>query len=57
MLHSQYVPATCVPKFVDCLSLGFWTAIAFSPTVRNLRLPSLAPLDRADLSGSASADR
>ncbi len=32
MLHSQYVPATWVPKFVDYLSLGFWTATAFSPT-------------------------
>jgi hypothetical protein len=32
MLHTQYVPATWVPKFVDYLSLGFWTATAFSPT-------------------------
>jgi hypothetical protein len=31
MLHTQYVPATWVPKFVDYLSLGFWTATAFSP--------------------------
>ena len=32
MLHTQYVPAPWVPKFVDYLSLGFWTATAFSPT-------------------------
>lgn len=32
MQHSQYVPATWVPKFADYLSLGFWTATAFSPT-------------------------
>ena len=32
MLHTEYVPATWVPKFVDYLSLGFWTATAFSPT-------------------------
>ena len=32
MLHTEYVPATWVPRFVDYLSLGFWTAIAFSPT-------------------------
>jgi len=31
MLHTQYVPAPWVPKFVDYLSLGFWTATAFSP--------------------------
>ena len=31
MLHTQYVPAAWVPKFVDYLSLGFWTATAFSP--------------------------
>ena len=32
MLHTDYVPANWVPKFVDYLSLGFWTATAFSPT-------------------------
>ncbi len=32
MQHIQFVPATWVPKFVDYLSLGFWTATAFSPT-------------------------
>ena len=32
MLHTGYVPATWVPKFVDYLSLAFWTATAFSPT-------------------------
>jgi hypothetical protein len=32
MLHTEYVPATWVPKFVDYLALGFWTATAFSPT-------------------------
>ncbi|MGE5291546.1 MAG: hypothetical protein ACM3ML_30950 [Micromonosporaceae bacterium] len=32
MLHTDYVPATWVPRFVDYLSLSFWTATAFSPT-------------------------
>ncbi len=32
MLHTPYVPAPWVPKFIDYLSLGFWTATAFSPT-------------------------
>ena len=32
MLHTEYVPATWVPKFADYLSLAFWTATAFSPT-------------------------
>ena len=32
MLHTGYVPATWVPQFVDYLTLGFWTATAFSPT-------------------------
>jgi hypothetical protein len=32
MLHTDYVPATWVPQFVDYLSLAFWTATAFSPT-------------------------
>jgi hypothetical protein len=32
MQHSDYVPATWVPRFVDYLSLAFWTATAISPT-------------------------
>src|ERR1700735_2238998 len=32
MQHSQYVPANWVPRFVDYLSLAFWTATAISPT-------------------------
>jgi hypothetical protein len=32
MQHSDYVPAGWVPRFVDYLSLGFWTATAISPT-------------------------
>ena len=32
MLHTQYVGTNWMPKFVDYLSLGFWTATAFSPT-------------------------
>ena len=32
MLHTDYTPAIWVPKFVDYLSLAFWTATAFSPT-------------------------
>ena len=32
MLHTEYAPAAWVPRFVDYLSLAFWTATAFSPT-------------------------
>jgi hypothetical protein len=32
MLNSQFVVAGWVPRFADYLSLGFWTATAFSPT-------------------------
>ncbi|MFI5080920.1 MAG: hypothetical protein ACHQCE_07610 [Streptosporangiales bacterium] len=32
MQHSEYVAAGWVPRFVDYLSLAFWTAMAFSPT-------------------------
>ena len=32
MQHSEYVAADWVPRFVDYLSLGFWTATAVSPT-------------------------
>ena len=32
MQNKEYVPATWVPKFVDYLSLAFWTATAISPT-------------------------
>lgn len=31
-MQSDYVPEGWTPKFVDYLSLGFWTATAFSPT-------------------------
>ena len=32
MQHSAYAPAHWVPRFVDYLSLAFWTATAISPT-------------------------
>jgi hypothetical protein len=32
MQHKDYVPAAWVPRFVDYLALGFWTATAISPT-------------------------
>jgi hypothetical protein len=32
MQHSEYAPANWVPRFVDYLSLAFWTATAISPT-------------------------
>jgi hypothetical protein len=32
MQHPAYVPATWVPRFVDYISLAFWTATAISPT-------------------------
>jgi hypothetical protein len=31
MQHTEDVPVTWVPQFVDYLSLAFWTATAFSP--------------------------
>jgi hypothetical protein len=42
MLHTDHVPVTWVPKFVDYLSLAFWTATAFSPPTspRSSRGPS-----------------
>jgi uncharacterized membrane protein len=32
MQNPEYLPATWVPRFVDYLSLAFWTATAISPT-------------------------
>jgi hypothetical protein len=32
MQHTEYVAAGWVPRFIDYLSLAFWTAMAFSPT-------------------------
>jgi len=32
MQHAGYVTGTWVPRFIDYLSLAFWTATAFSPT-------------------------
>jgi hypothetical protein len=32
MQHTQYAPANWVPRFVDYVSLAFWTATAISPT-------------------------
>ncbi|HEU5418989.1 MAG TPA: hypothetical protein VFV41_14960 [Streptosporangiaceae bacterium] len=32
MQHAGYVPRTWVPRFIDYLSLAFWTATAVSPT-------------------------
>lgn len=32
MQNSEYVPANWVPRFVDYISLAFWTATAISPT-------------------------
>jgi hypothetical protein len=32
MLHTEIVTQPWTPRFVDYLSLGFWTATAFSPT-------------------------
>src|ERR1700728_2367701 len=32
MQHPAYAPANWVPRFVDYLSLAFWTATAISPT-------------------------
>ena len=32
MQHTDYVPSPWMPRFLDYLSLSFWTATAFSPT-------------------------
>ncbi|HEY3035006.1 MAG TPA: hypothetical protein VGJ54_10140, partial [Streptosporangiaceae bacterium] len=32
MQHTEYVATAWVPRFIDYLSLAFWTAMAFSPT-------------------------
>ena len=42
--NSQYVPANWVPRFVDYLSLAFWTATAISPTDISAIKPWAKPL-------------
>jgi hypothetical protein len=32
MLHTDFMPAGWVPRFIDYLSLSFWTSTAISPT-------------------------
>ena len=32
MQHTSYVAASWMPRFIDYLSLAFWTATAVSPT-------------------------
>jgi len=52
MQHTDYVPATWVPRFVDYLSLAFWTATAISPTDISAIKPWAKLLMMMEASGS-----
>src|SRR5215469_2035536 len=52
MQHKEYVPAAWVPRFVDYLSLGFWTATAISPTDISAIRPWAKLLMMLEASGS-----
>jgi len=52
MLNKDYVPASWVPRFVDYLSLGFWTATAISPTDISAIRPWAKLLMMLEASGS-----
>ncbi len=52
MQHTDYVPAAWVPRFVDYLSLAFWTATAISPTDISAIKPWAKLLMMLEASGS-----
>ena len=52
MQHTDYVSATWVPRFVDYLSLAFWTATAISPTDISAVKPWAKLLMMTEASGS-----
>jgi hypothetical protein len=52
MQHTDYVSATWVPRFVDYLSLAFWTATAISPTDISAIKPWAKVLMMMEASGS-----
>ncbi|HEX6518810.1 MAG TPA: hypothetical protein VF070_02190 [Streptosporangiaceae bacterium] len=52
MLNKDYVPADWVPRFVDYLALGFWTATAISPTDISAIRPWAKLLMMLEASGS-----
>jgi hypothetical protein len=52
MQNADYVPATWVPRFVDYLALGFWTATAISPTDISAIRPWAKLLMMLEASGS-----
>jgi len=52
MQHTEFVPATWVPRFVDYLSLAFWTATAISPTDISAIRPWAKLLMMMEASGS-----
>jgi hypothetical protein len=52
MQNAEYVPATWVPRFVDYLSLAFWTATAISPTDISAIRPWAKLLMMLEASGS-----
>ena len=54
MQHSEYVAAGWVPRFVDYLSLGFWTATAVSPTDISAIKPWAKLLMMLEASGSVA---
>jgi hypothetical protein len=52
MQHTDFVSATWVPRFVDYLSLAFWTATAISPTDISAIRPWAKLLMMMEASGS-----
>jgi hypothetical protein len=52
MQHSDYAPPGWVPRFVDYLSLAFWTATAISPTDISAVRPWAKLLMMLEASGS-----
>jgi hypothetical protein len=52
MQHKDYVSANWVPRFVDYLALGFWTATAISPTDISAIKPWAKLLMMLEASGS-----
>lgn len=52
MQNKEYVPAAWVPRFVDYLSLAFWTATAISPTDISAIRPWAKLLMMLEASGS-----
>jgi hypothetical protein len=54
MQHTEYVPSNWMPKFLDYLSLAFWTATAISPTDTSAIKPWAKLLMMLEAAGSVA---